>query len=52
VAGNEDAVHGTMEIRMRKARRIGPAFGTNALQGFSCSGPVGRLCQAASRSGK
>jgi hypothetical protein len=25
----------------------GPAFDTNALQGFSCSGPVGRLCQAA-----
>jgi hypothetical protein len=29
----------------------GPAFDTNALQGFSCSGPVGRLCQAAREAG-
>jgi hypothetical protein len=29
----------------------GPAFDTNALQGFSCSGSVGRLCQAARGAG-
>jgi hypothetical protein len=34
---------------MRPALRHpnGPAFDTNALQGFSCSWPVGRWCQAA-----